>query len=56
MDRKTARKNVINPTKLPNPVTRWIPRPLEQLEDRLTPTVILSNSPIWADIGPNGVG
>lgn len=55
MDRKTARKNVINPTKQPNPVTRWIPRPLEQLEDRLTPTVILSNSPTWADVGPNSV-
>ena len=37
------------------PLTRWVPRQLEQLEDRLTPSAVLSNTPSWIDVGPNNI-
>ena len=55
MDRNTARKHVASTSKKSPGFTRWMPRPLEQLEDRLTPAVTITNSPIWADAGPNNV-
>ena len=54
MDRQTARKNAAPTSKAPS-FTRWIPRQLEQLEDRLTPAIGITNSPTWLDAGPNNV-
>ena len=55
MSLHTDRRPRSNRTSSPEQLTRWIPRALEQLEDRLTPSVTLSNNPTWIDVGPNNV-
>ena len=51
----THRRNRSNSVTKPQLLTRWVPRPLEQLEDRLTPSTTLSNTPNWIDVGPNNI-
>ena len=55
MPRHTDRTSPLSRVTKPQTITRWVPRPLEQLEDRLTPSTTLSNTPAWIDVGPYNV-
>ncbi len=55
MPRHTDRPSRLSRVTKPQTITRWVPRPLEQLEDRLTPSTVLTNTPAWLDGGPNNV-